>query len=329
MYFLPLLTLAALIQTPPHGSQRRAPKAPEAASQPMPLDASAAAKPLAKPKPTAQTRAAQGLVEAELAFSKKADQDGTAAAFQDVLDDLGVLFRPGPVNGKTWLARQQPDGSKLTWYPSLVEVSAAGDLGYSTGPYQWRAAANSKQVSHGHFVSVWGRCGTSWRLLLDIGSSHPAPGEEDPVFEPENGKDAWQAEPLPPFSPEALQALETAFSNAASARGILSAYNTYLAADAYFYRTGCQPTTQVDDIRKALEKLDRNVTWTCLGSAVAKSHDLGYAYGIREYKPNPATMPKPETMRKQAPRTFTFLHIWKRQQSGRWKVILDIENPMS
>lgn len=329
MYFLPFLALAALIQTPPHSSQRRAPKAPEPAS-PTPLsDTSSVAKPLAKPRPNAQTRAAQALVEAELAFAKRAGQDGTTAAFLGVLDDMGVLFRPGPVNGKAWLARQKPDTSHLTWFPAFVEVSAAGDLGYSTGPYQWRAAADSKQASHGHFVSVWGRRGASWKLLLDLGSPHAAPGEEDPIFEPENGKDSLKADALPPFSAESLQNLETAFSNMASVRGILSAYNTYLAADACFYRTGSQPTTQVDDIRKALEKVNGIVKWTCLGSAVSKSHDLAYAYGIREYTPNPAAMTKPDTTRKQVPHTFNFLHVWKRQPSGRWKVILDIENPMS
>ncbi len=263
-------------------------------------------------------------MNAELAFAKMADEQGTQAAFLSVLDDMGVLFRPGPVNGKAWLRQQKPDASKLTWFPTFVEVSEEGDLGYSTGPYQWRAHAESKQAAHGHFVSVWGHRAGRWQLLLDMGSPHAAPGEEDPIFEPENAKGAMKAEPLPLFSPEALQNLEKDFSNAASARGILSAYDSFLAPGARIYREGAPPTIQLDDIRQALEQVRGHVKWTCLGSAVARSRDLGYAYGLREYT---AAGTGPVSQHGSVARNSFFLHVWKRQASGRWKVILDIESP--
>jgi ketosteroid isomerase-like protein len=321
MYFHPVAALVLLALAPSQNSQRRAPQLPVSIPQATPSEGKA-------PAPSAQTRAAKSLVEAELGFAKKAEIEGINPAFLSVLDDLGILFRPGPVNGRAWLHAQQPDTSKLTWFPAFVEVSEAGDLGYSTGPYQWRGEADSTKVSHGHFVSIWGRRGGSWKLLLDMGSSHAAPGEEDPVFEPENTKATTNVASLPQFSTEALQNLEMEFSNAASVHGILSAYNTYLATDARFYRADIYPTTQLDEIRKALEKVDGIVKWTCLGSAVARSNDLGYAYGIREYSPNPTVLPKPETMRKHAARNYMFLHVWKRQVTGRWKVILDLENPL-
>ncbi len=256
----------------------------------------------------------------------KARQEGNHAAFLSVLDDRGVLFRPGPVIGKAWLRKQQPDASKLTWFPSFVDVSEAGDLGYSTGPYEWRADAESKQVAHGHFVSIWGRRGGAWKLWVDMGSPHAAPAEEDPVFEPQNSKGAGMGQAAPPFSAEALQNLEKEFWNAVSARGTLPAYLAYLAADARFYRPGALPTTDLDAIRKALEKAKGATVWTCLGSAMAKSNDLGYVYGISEramdLPQEPGATPIP--VRKH----FIFLHVWKRQPDGRWKVALDIENPL-
>lgn len=329
MHSLPILALALLAQAPSHNSQRRAPQTPEQ----VPLEAKALAdpapaKPLVKPAPTTQTRAAQSLVAAELAFARKAEQEGTTAAFLGVLDDLGVLFRPGPVNGKLWLHQRKPDAVHLTWFPSFVEVSEGGDLGYSTGPYQWRSSAESAHVSHGHFVSIWGRHGSSWKLLLDIGSTHAAPGEADPVFEPGNPKRIAKVEAWPPFSAEALQDLEREFSNSAAVRGLLSAYNTYLAPDARFYRPGSQPTSQLDDIRTALERVKGIVKWTCLGSLVAKSNDLGYAYGIFELSPASGTQPKPGATPGPATQSSSFLHVWKRQPSGRWKVILDLESPL-
>ena len=327
MLFLPIFAATLLAQAPSHSSQRTAPKAPEPIPQSTPVNA-LPAQPLPKPALTTQARATHSLVDAELAFAKRADQEGTDAAFLSVLDDMGVLFHPGPVNGKAWLRGQKPDTSKLTWFPSFVEVSNAGDLGYSTGPYQWRAEAKSEKVSHGHFVSIWGRHGGSWKLLLDMGSDHTAPSEEDPVFEPENAKGTTKVEASPSFSAEALQNLEMEFSHTASVRGVLSAYNTYLATDARFYREGSHPITQLDDIRRTLEKVKGAVKWTCLGSAVAKSNDLGYAYGISEHNSNPKTYPKPGAAPEAKAQNSNFLHVWKRQTTGRWKVILDIENPM-
>ena len=99
--------------------------------QSTPLDAkvmadASSAKPSAEPAPNTQPRAARSLVDAELAIAKLADQEGNVAAFLGVLDDTGVLFRPGPVNGKAWLRRQHPDTSKLTWFPSLLKSAKPG-----------------------------------------------------------------------------------------------------------------------------------------------------------------------------------------------------------
>ncbi|MDE3245813.1 MAG: nuclear transport factor 2 family protein [Acidobacteriota bacterium] len=327
---IPMFPLALTAQQPPPSSQRRPPQAPETI-QAAALNATAKKDPsppkaVTRPEPDARTRAAQSLVDAELAFAKMAEEQGSQAAFLKVLDDLGVLFRPGPVNGKAWLRQRKPDASKLTWFPSFVEVSEAGDLGYTTGPYQWRANAESKQAAHGHFVSIWGRRAGTWKLLLDMGSAHAAQGEEDPLFEPENTKGPGKVQPLPMFTPEALQNLEEEFSNVASVRGILIAYNSFLAPGARIYREGAQPTTQLDDIRRTLEQVRGNVKWTCLGSAVARSLDLGYAYGLREYDAAATARTGPGNPHGPVARNSFFLHVWKRQASGRWKVVLDIEN---
>ena len=70
-----------------------------------------AAAPPAKtqPAPTPQTLAARSLVLAELGFARKAAEENTQAAFVSVLDEMGVLFRPGPVNGKAWFATRPDD----------------------------------------------------------------------------------------------------------------------------------------------------------------------------------------------------------------------------
>lgn len=278
--------------------------------------------------PSPQTLAARTLVDAELAFAKLADSESTNAAFLSVLDATGILFRPGPVNGRTWLKTQTTDATKLTWYPAFVEVSQAGDLGYSTGPYEWRPEAGSTQVSQGHFVSVWERHGGMWKLMLDTGISHAAPAEEDPIFRPENSKSDFISAStrlsVMTFSAEALQALDLEFSSTASARGVLFAYSTYLAPEARFYRPGDSPTHDVDAVKRLLQTKQGSVSWSPMGGGVAKSSDLGYTYGLSEFKPKTKTGKPPAAVEMAA-----FLHIWKRQSSGRWKLILDIENPIA
>src|SRR5262245_3867562 len=74
------------------------------------------------------------LVAAERAFSAAAVEHGMQAAFLEYLADGAIVFRPGPVNGRqSWKARN-PKGA-LVWGPSFAEISGAGDLGFTTGPW--------------------------------------------------------------------------------------------------------------------------------------------------------------------------------------------------
>ena len=257
---------------------------------------------------------AASLVSAELAFAKHAGSENTRAAFLAVLDDDGVLFRPGPVNGKAWLAPPKADASKLTWYPSHVEVSRSGDLGYSTGPYQWRAEAGSKEVAHGHFVSIWGRQDGAWKLLLDMGVSHAAPPGEIPLFKPESPSGKAKHIRSAPTSGDELSNMERAFAQDAGKKGGAAAYRRFGAADLRFYRENALPLTNLQDAFPVLESGTGAAIWTTLKSRVSKSGDLGYTYGFTE---------QVDVHKKSA-----FLHLWKRAQGGGWKLVLDLESPL-
>jgi ketosteroid isomerase-like protein len=124
---------------------------------------------LAAPRPI------ETLIEAERAFSARSVAQGMRPAFLAYLADDGVIFRPGPINGvQSWRTRQDVPGV-LEWAPEFVELSGAGDLGFSTGPWVYRASAGAKQAEHGHFISVWRRNARgAWQVALDCGSSHGA-----------------------------------------------------------------------------------------------------------------------------------------------------------
>lgn len=113
------------------------------------------------------------LVAAEKAFAADASTRGTREAFLAALAPDGVVFAPGPVNGRrVWEARAA-NKNRLEWTPEVAEVSASGDLGYTSGPWQFTAAGADKPSAFGHFFSFWKKqADGKWMLLADHGVNH-------------------------------------------------------------------------------------------------------------------------------------------------------------
>src|SRR4051812_39795762 len=119
----------------------------------------------------------QSLVEAERGFAKTSVEKGTREAFLANLADDSVIFHPHPVNGKKWWSEQQARPGILSWRPSFAFVSRAGDMGYTTGPWEYRPKSlEDKPVAFGFFVTIWVRqADGSWKAFLDLGTQNPEP----------------------------------------------------------------------------------------------------------------------------------------------------------
>src|SRR2546428_10937122 len=81
------------------------------------------------------------LVEAERAFAATSVAKGPRAAFLEFLDEDSVLFRPGPEPGKKWIEEHPAPPTLLPWEPAFADVAQAGDLGYTTGPWEIRTGS--------------------------------------------------------------------------------------------------------------------------------------------------------------------------------------------
>src|SRR6266576_4341868 len=136
----------------------------------------------------------QSLVETEQAFSKTAEVQGTREAFLLFIADDGVLFRPKAVNGKEWMKDHPPPPSNgpqkrplLAWQPIFAEVARAGDLGYTTGPWEFKDDIKDEKPSgYGNFVTLWKRQPDgSWKFVVDLGISHPQSGGPLKLWHPE------------------------------------------------------------------------------------------------------------------------------------------------
>src|SRR5947209_5025845 len=169
------------------------------------------------------------IVEAERAFARAAAVKGTRDAFLEFLADDGVIFQPGPVNGKQFWQARTPRKGLLSWEPIFADVSLTGDLGYTTGPYEFRPnGADDKPIAFGQYFTIWKKqTDGSWKVALDRGTSNPQPsGPIAPLQFPKDVRPVSKKVNVDAATGrELLLKIEAEFSNASSSQGIEKAFH--------------------------------------------------------------------------------------------------------
>jgi ketosteroid isomerase-like protein len=120
------------------------------------------------------TPAVRAIVDQERAFSAASVAKSTRDAYMEYLADDSLLFRPGPVPGKMFIRNRPAPPGKLVWAPTFADAASSDDIGYTTGPYEFRKAEMTETPqSYGHYVSVWRkqRDGT-WKVEVQLSVSH-------------------------------------------------------------------------------------------------------------------------------------------------------------
>jgi ketosteroid isomerase-like protein len=125
--------------------------------------------------------AERSLFAADSGFAARAAANGLAAALRMYGDAEMRLLRPRAfphVGLGAALAAAAADGARrYTARPVRAFASAAGDLGWTWGEYQWVHPGAGRRES-GHYVRTWARGpGGEWRVLLDVVA--PRPPERD------------------------------------------------------------------------------------------------------------------------------------------------------
>jgi len=257
----------------------------------------------------------KSLVEAERDFSKTSEKKGIREAFLTYLADNAILFRPNAVNGRQYMTDQPEDPGKLTWTPIFADVSAAGDMGYTTGPYEYRRPA-AEGVGHGHYISVWKKQPNGkWRVVIDLGVVHPPiEGLPSEVSSPAAaGTSSAQADAE--AARGSLLAADTAFSDLSVDQGVLAAYEAYAADEIRCYRMLEFPHNGKQAMRAALSGGAGRLTWKPSGGETARSGDLGVTYGVTEFLPG--------NVQGVSPIQGSYMRVWRRYEAG-WKVVVDV-----
>jgi ketosteroid isomerase-like protein len=239
------------------------------------------------------------LVEAERNFARTSVAKGTKEAFLGVLADDSVIFRPNAVPGRKWFQENPAATIQLNWAPEYADIAIAGDLGYTTGPWEVRRTPQDEPVAFGHYVTLWRKQNGEWKVVIDNGISHersPKPAKVDsPALRKQVGAAKSKTE-ITTATSALLRADRAATGSPAD----------YLADDVRLYRDGSFPF-----VGKAAALQQTPQTAGVMSpdqhSFVSTSADLACTYGSIG--------------------GANFVRIWKKQRDGSWKIVIDLMTP--
>jgi len=261
------------------------------------------------------------MVKTEQAFSKMAADKNTREAFMTFIADDGLLFRPGAVNGKKWMLEHPvpPSDKKplLAWQPNFAGMSASGDMGFTTGPWEAKPDVNDpKPSAYGHFVTVWKKQpdGT-WKFVVDLGISHPQSGGPQTLWHPTEKVEPSTTTVESAKAVKALVDRDRILSLAALEYGLAKAFESHASPDVRVYRTGNIPFIGRSASEEALKKISGKLKSQPIGGDVSHAGDLGYTHGTYEIS---------DAADKVVERG-SYVRIW-RNQGGAWRVVLDVTN---
>jgi ketosteroid isomerase-like protein len=235
--------------------------------------------------------ALSALVMTERAFARLSVEKGVREAFLTFFADDGINFQPHPVKTKEALRQQPAPATRprvvLNWAPIYGDVSQAGDLGYTTGPYTLADhGPEQRPTQHGLFFSVWKKqADGSWRVVLDVGVRTPAAvtSLEAPFRAAPRARVKLAGVNLEEERAHLLE-LDRELVVAAGADSLAQAFLNFLSHQARLHRNGLMPLVGRAAIRGWLTKQTGRLSGEPLQAEVARSADLGYTYGRYELK---------------------------------------------
>ena len=263
--------------------------------------------------------ALQELFDSERAFVKLAAEKGFRDSFYTYFADDGVAFNPHPFRVRTSLANQPPSPGPMgaVWAPVYGDISAAGDLGWDTGPLVFEGK-NGAADRHGMFFSIWKRqADGTFKVVLDIGSDTPSPvvpmNEPAHVFGQPAASNAADVDAK--AAAANLLAIERAFHATAATESLGRAYGSRLDDTARVHRPGVMPVVGRVALNEWANTQGSKFRGEPLVADVSRSGDLGYAYGNYEKQG-------------EAPEAGYYARVWKKDPKGDWRIVMDTVSPV-
>ncbi|MFN0120939.1 MAG: DUF4440 domain-containing protein [Blastocatellia bacterium] len=261
------------------------------------------------------------VIQAERDFARDSVTRGTREAFIAAFAPDGIGFQPQPIKVKEeFQQRPAPPGPRrgvLNWSPLIAEISQAGDMGYTTGPFV-SENLQTHEKQHGMYSSVWQKQPDgSWKVALDIGVSLPrAAAPLDVSVTTSSVINTGR-----PLKYEAasgsLQAAEAEFIRLAGSHNFAAAYRLYAMDRMRLHRSGVMPLTSQPEILQWAEQQKHRAKLAVLTTEAARSGDFGYSYGSYEIQASEGLSEK-----------GYYAHFWRRAEQDGWRLVLEVLNPL-
>ncbi|SDJ28040.1 protein of unknown function [Pedobacter sp. ok626] len=255
----------------------------------------------------------KSLVNAEKEFAESLAKNGSKEAFTTFSAADGLVFRPNPVNAKTFYATQ-PDSKNISWTPAYARVSKSGDWGFTTGPY----TESGDKPSYGQYFSVWKEHNGKWELVLDLGTSTNKPlNKVTPEYiEPkESYKPKFLNDKVRAAGADIVATTEKTLNTTLKTYGI-PAFAGFLNPDARLIFPGYEPIIGKDKILPFFNSMVNKISLKTTKANKADGGDLAYTYGI-------ATIDYKADLRE----SFNYVFIYERQADHNWNIIAQIFAP--
>ncbi|MNK30297.1 hypothetical protein D3C87_487140 [compost metagenome] len=255
----------------------------------------------------------KSLVKAEKEFAESLAKNGSKEAFTTFSAADGLVFRPNPVNAKTFYATQ-PDSKNISWTPAYARVSKSGDWGFTTGPY----TESGDKPSYGQYFSVWKEHNGKWELVLDLGTSTNKPlNKVTPEYiEPkEFYKPKFLNDKVRAAGADIVATTEKTLNTTLKTYGI-PAFSGFLNPDARLIFPGYEPIIGKDKILPFFNSMVNKISLKTTKANKADGGDLAYTYGI-------ATIDYKADLRE----SFNYVFIYERQADHNWNIIAQIFAP--
>jgi ketosteroid isomerase-like protein len=257
------------------------------------------------------------LVDAEHGFAADVAQSGIRFGFLAHLAPAAVVFAPGPVNAvRFYQGRPATSPARLSWEPSVAVVTAEGDLGWTSGPWQWRSdSLQAQPEATGTFVTLWRRqADGTWRVVLDTGVSH----------ESHNDRPDLEARTVPAIpgvrrvlgQRNSLWRADADFATNASHDGLASAIDAAGAPGMRLLGEGAHTVVGRGAARDSAAARHPAGRMMSLAQYVSDGGELGYTYGT--FVEGAAA----------APDSSYYLHIWERAGGHPWQLVLELFSPV-
>ena len=241
------------------------------------------------------------VINAEKSFALFALEHNTKSAFLQYMDTNAVVFDKGQVLNakKVWTANAVSSG-KLLWKPAFAGISNSGDLGFTTGPWEYKVSLTDTALAVGEFATIWRKTGSGeWKFVADIGFTLKKPLYQFSQIKTADKGISSSADTSILFQLEAKtiaaykQLGAAAFINLASEK-------------SWFIINNHHPLQGIENIRKKitgimpsdldLKPVDGNISYT---------GDLAYVYGNVTYQD----------------KHENYLRVWQHTKKG-WRLVM-------